>query len=1242
MLTTLSLKMKLNKIHYPNLIKTLFVLFVFLFSRTTFSQDGMINQSVFLISNIVDIKDNDKFISRLDKILTNQENPFTVIINGDLVDAKFEKNLAKDSVRILSLLSSISKYKNGNTIIIPGERDWDDSKKNGLKNVIKLEKLIKSFDFDNVKWAPKKGCPGPKEYFLNDNLMLITINTQWWNHPFEVPGPIDGDCKIATTDDFKEELEDLINDNPDKNIIVAGHYPIISNGEFGGHQPFYKHIFPLVDLIDELYIPLPFLGSIYKAYRENIGTSNDIINVHYEDTRELLENILAQYQSIIYVSGHERTQQISEHYGNYFINSGAPEKAEYAYNIRGSILDKNKPGIIEIVYHDNGKVESIFHEFSKNSNSMISSNLILFTSSCNDKDENIPRNHQYEPCKEEQTATRKMIYDYPATGKIIAGPEYEAGSLKRLFFGAHYRDTWTAEIEVPYLNLDTAKGGLTVLKKGGGRQTLSLKFEGGNGIRYTFRSVNKDPIKALDYDLRETAVAHLVKDQTTTQHPYGAMAADILLNELGIIHAHPKLYIMPDDPKLGVFQKDFGNMLGMLEENPANPKNDKEGYLGASKVVRSNKLFRELYKDHDNKIDTKEFAIARVFDILVGDWGKHDDNWKWVGFKENGKTLFRPMPRDRDHVFSRWDGILPWLADREWAKESGEDFNYKIVGLRSLMFQARHLDRFLAADLSKNDWIDAAKYVQNKITDEVIELAVKNMPIEVYEISGKEIEKKLKERVKDLEMYAVDYYDMISSEVDIVGSNKKEYFDVIRNKNETVTVNVYNVKNEKKGEELFYSRNFYPDETNDLRLYGLDGKDIFNISGESDESIKVRIIGGTGKDSINDVSNSSAETLVYDEGKKTIVNLGANTEIVVPYNKSLYKYNRTAFAYNTYFPLPYVSYSADDGFLFYAGVSFTLHNYDKQDYSAKHDIQLSASMNRSYGIKYEGRFHHVLKGWDLTLNGNYDDPLTYTYFYGFGNNTIKDDKKYTQNYYRTRYASRGLSVGVVREFWKNSAFRFSVRYENNERQEKSKINIFSDNNFLGTNKINYIEGAASLNLDFRNRLTFPTSGTKFFAKYNNGFIPNLDYANYGKLLLIGEGYISFPVFLPITVGLKAGAGKSFGKIPFYNQFTLGQNTYLKGYRNNRFTGKSIAFMQSELRINLFRFYGGVAPMKIGILGFFNSGRVFQSNETSNKWHNGYGGGLFIVPLLEEFTIYSTISFSKEESLLFEFGLGSAL
>ena len=58
------------------------------------------------------------------------------------------------------------------------------------------------------------------------------------------------------------------------------------------------------------------------------------------------------------------------------------------------------------------------------------------------------------------------------------------------------------------------------------------------------------------------------------------MAADILLNELDIIHAHPKLYVMPDDPKLGPYQEDFGNMLGMLEENPSNPEDGANRILG--------------------------------------------------------------------------------------------------------------------------------------------------------------------------------------------------------------------------------------------------------------------------------------------------------------------------------------------------------------------------------------------------------------------------------------------------------------------------------------------------------------------------------------------------------------------------------------------------------------------------------------------------------------------------------------
>ena len=161
----------------PRFIIVLLVSLMFLTPKATFPQNELINHRVFLVSNIVDIKDNELFASRLNEIFSKQKESFTLIVNGDLVNSKFEKNYHKDSVRIFNLLTFLSKFKNGKTFIIPGERDWDDSKKNGLKNVKKLEDLIKSFELDNVKWGPKNGCPGPKEYDLNENLMLITINT---------------------------------------------------------------------------------------------------------------------------------------------------------------------------------------------------------------------------------------------------------------------------------------------------------------------------------------------------------------------------------------------------------------------------------------------------------------------------------------------------------------------------------------------------------------------------------------------------------------------------------------------------------------------------------------------------------------------------------------------------------------------------------------------------------------------------------------------------------------------------------------------------------------------------------------------------------------------------------------------------------------------------------------------------------------------------------------------------------
>jgi len=279
------------------------------------------------------------------------------------------------------------------------------------------------------------------------------------------------------------------------------------------------------------------------------------------------------------------------------------------------------------------------------------------------------------------------------------------------------------------------------------------------------------------------------------------------------------------------------------------------------------------------------------------------------------------------------------------------------------------------------------------------------MPEEIYDLSGKEIENKLKRRVRDLDKYAVEHYEMLASEVDVVGSNRKEYFKVIRNRDGTVQVTVANlVAGKDEGTYRFYDRIFLRDETDEIRLYGLDGADVFDISGETSESIKVRIIGGPGADKIYDTSTGD-KSLIYETNKKAVIKMGSESVRMTPSDITLYNYDRTAFAYDSYFLLPYLAYNVDEQFILGIGVEFLTQKFGKKDYSTKHNISGKASTGETFSLGYDFRMHHLLGYWDLELGGFYAYPTDFQYFYGIGNETVKDQELFNQDYYKMRYKS---------------------------------------------------------------------------------------------------------------------------------------------------------------------------------------------------------------------------------------------
>jgi hypothetical protein len=85
----------------------------------------------------------------------------------------------------------------------------------------------------------------------------------------------------------------------------------------------------------------------------------------------------------------------------------------------------------------------------------------------------------------------------PDSVVVAPGARYRTGGLHAFLFGKHYRDLWVTPIRVEVLDLDRFAGGLRPTKRGGGKQTKSLRFEGADGRGYQFRSIDKDPSQLL-------------------------------------------------------------------------------------------------------------------------------------------------------------------------------------------------------------------------------------------------------------------------------------------------------------------------------------------------------------------------------------------------------------------------------------------------------------------------------------------------------------------------------------------------------------------------------------------------------------------------------------------------------------------------------------------------------------------------------------------------------------------------
>ncbi len=1208
-------------------------------------------RSVYLIGNAANVPCDAPIMVGLRNLTALESAPYMVLYSGDLIDDDgLEKEDCEDEEEKLRGMIDIAKNNPfGDVLFIPGERDWDDAGKSGLEKVKRLEDFLEKELKSKRVLIPTKGCPGPMVIDVGNDLRIIAVNTQWFQHRYQRPGEAD-DCKFFNENEFYDEIDDYMEEVPERNIILAAHHPIYSYGQSAGYRSVRRHFFPFTDLHDDLYFPLPILGTFYAGYRQNIGSKKDLTNAPMKEFGRRAGRIMQQYQNVVYVSAHELDLQALWVNGNFHINSGAMEKARAVAKGRETIFKKNKRGFIKLEYFTDGSVGMKVY-YLKKENVVLSHEQMLMSPYCGESNADLPKNDRYVPCRSKIDENIKLGGDAPTSATITPGARYDVGKMRRWVFGEHYRTTWATPISnIPYLNLDTTYGGLTPYARGGGGQTHVLKFRAPDGQRYYFRSVDKDPWMSLgqNQQLMSGVYGHLMKDLTSGQYPYGAFVTDKLMNAADIYHTSPKLYIMPDHPKLGIYRDRFAGMLGRFELRPQGNNKGVEGFHGADRVVKTFRMFQYLLDDNDHENDAKVYAKARLFDLLISDWDRQPDNWKFMAYGDKKAMTFYAMPKDRDRAFSQWEGIY-WLVDREFGSPKISNFGYKWGDFKSLTFKARHIDHMLLGELDWPQWQGIAKSLQSDLTDEVIEQSFESIPPEAKAVSANEMIDMLKVRRNNLLDATHKYYRTLAKNVDIIGSNKREIFEIERLPEGDVRVEVFKKKKTGEKDKLLFSRLVRKMETKEIRLYGLDKNDDFFITGEANKSILLRVIPGEDKDFVSDQSKVKSlrkQTLIYDHSRKD--SLAISNEAKLVKTKEPIDFTYKLWEPNSYFPIPSFVYNNDDGFGLGFGLSLTKQGFRKPGYAKKYFFKGSATTKENYWLEANADFRHVVGNWDWVLSGKASNSeRSFRNFYGIGNETTKDNQLKKAEFYENHANVQHLKTGLKREFWQRSRFTALAAFERywvrTEATEEHKVSIYDElPNLIGLGTNSYFGSEQELMLNLANAAYLPTRGVKFNLNHRYFFNLSQGSERFGKLDADMRFYETIRGFVPTTIGLRGGYSQAYGDVPFYYLSRIGQKDNMRGYLRNRFAGEKAVYFNADLRFDLGTIQTTIVPFGIGVIGFTDTGRVWKDGEDSDKWHRGYGGAVYLSPVNENFNLTFSIATSEEERLLFEFTFGFGL
>jgi len=946
---------------------------------------------------------------------------------------------------------------------------------------------------------------------------------------------------------------------------------------------------------------------------------------------------------ITVVSGHEESLQYLEGGNIHQIISGSLSKSTATKLSRGRIttiggslkyegkFTDGKKGFARLDYFEDGSSEVTFFS-EKNSN-----NRFNILPALNPVLEKIDFRKVTEKAKSEV-----IISDSKAL---------ERTGFYKYLWGNRYRKYFGKSVSAPVAMLDTLYGGLKVTKEGGGHQSFSIRLEDKNGKEYSMRSLKKNALKFLKFkipgiaytedDYDDTFTEDIISDFFTSAHPYMQLVINPLARAVKVNHSSPTLFYVPKQKSLGDLNVRFGDELYFIEERPSDEQLNFKGYKrtldeqGEIKDFESTTDMLEKIKgDESYTVDQRDFIRARLFDMLIGDWDRHQDQWRWVEYeKENGDKEFQPVPRDRDNAFPKFDGAgisilkLFMPSMRPW-----QNYGPKIKSVKWLNNSGNRIDQVVLNKFDYKVWQEEATYIQQNLTEEKIEAAFQKLPKEVQDKTSEEIKNNLILRLKNLDTYAVEYSRYLEKTIILHGTEKDDKIEVTRLPEGKTKVVLKRLLSDQKNEVMF-ERIFDAEQTNEIYIYGLGDDDQFEVSGTENHKIWVRLIGGYGKDVYNISGKKRIKVYDWVHEETKFENDKPEHQFTDVYKTNTFHWR--FFEENSNIFAPNLGFRTDDGFYLGARNTYIGNGFNGNKFKQKHSLTANYYFKfKALELGYSGIYANIFPKWNLETSAYFTNNRFSNNFFGIGNESMNLEDTVGRDFYRSRLQKARISAGIAYH-----TLRFKAIYES------FKVRELSDRFFTPANldplvfvSQNFVGLETSALYDLADAKDFPSKSIIFGL--TAGYKVNTSIAK-NKF-----GYLKFKAgfshkLIPsgdLVIGTLAAINTNFGDdYFFYHAQSIGGDNGLRGFRDERFSGKTSFYQTTDLRLRLKRYVTAIAPITLGVYGGFDYGRTWTPNEDSNIWHTSQGLGFWASGF--NFLSFSAGYFNSIEGNLIQVGFG---